>query len=84
MSAGDDKDITAVRCADVTGEICPMTFVRVKLHLEQVPPGEVLEVVLKEGEQMRNVPKSIKAEGHRIEAVRQAGDKYHLFVRKAP
>lgn len=83
MSREERKDITPVRCADVTGEICPMTFVRVKLHLEQVQPGEVLEVVLKEGEQMQNVPKSIKAEGHRIESVRQEGDRYHLFVRKA-
>ena len=71
-----------LRSVDLTGEVCPMTFVRAKLHLEQISPGEALEFVLKEGEQMRNVPRSIKEEGHRIEKVRQAGDCYHLLVRR--
>ncbi len=51
-------------------------------NLEQIAPGEVLEFVLKEGEQMRNVPRSIKDDGHRIEDVRQEEDRYHLLVRK--
>jgi tRNA 2-thiouridine synthesizing protein A len=67
---------------DLTGEVCPMTFVKAKLHLEELSAGEVLEIILKGGEQMQNVPRSIKDEGHRIESVRQEGDRYHLFVRK--
>lgn len=81
MTDNGDKAIP-VRCVDLTGEVCPMTFVRAKLHLEQIGPGEMLEFVLKEGEQMRNVPRSIKDDGHRIENVRQEGDRYHLLVRK--
>ncbi len=76
------EEATQRRCIDLTGEVCPMTFVRTKLHLEQIASGEVLELVLKEGEQMRNVPRSIKDDGHRIEDVRQDGDRYHLLVRK--
>ncbi len=76
------EEATPRRCVDLTGEVCPMTFVRAKLHLEQIAPGEVLEFVLKEGEQMRNVPRSIKDDGHRIEDVRQDEDRYHLLVRK--
>ena len=79
---GIGEEATPRRCVDLTGEVCPMTFVRAKLHLEQIAPGEVLEFVLKEGEQMRNVPRSIKDDGHRIEDVRQDGDRYHLLVRK--
>ena len=76
------KDDLPVRCADLTGEVCPMTFIKAKLHLEQIDPGTILEIILNEGEQMRNVPKSIKEEGHRIEKVRQDGDRFHLYVRK--
>jgi len=76
------KDLVPVRCVDLTGEICPMTFVKAKLVLGQIAPGQVLEIVLKEGEQMHNVPKSIKEEGHRIEGVKQEGNLYHLFVRR--
>ena len=29
---------------DITNEVCPMTFVRTKLKLERMQPGEVLSV----------------------------------------
>ena len=70
------------RVADLTGYVCPMTFVRFKLEIEKIGPGQALEIVLKEGEQMRNVPRSIKAEGHHIESIRQEAGKYRLLVRK--
>ena len=73
---------TLTATVDLTGEVCPMTFVKAKLRLEQIAPGQILELVLKEGEQMRSVPISLKAEGHKIEAVRREGDRYHLLVRK--
>ncbi|MHC4253823.1 MAG: sulfurtransferase TusA family protein, partial [Planctomycetota bacterium] len=44
------ENATPVRSADLTGEVCPMTFVKLKLHLEQLSSGEVLEVLLKDGE----------------------------------
>ena len=75
---------TPSSCVDLTGEVCPMTFVRAKLHLDGIGPGEVLEIVLKAGEQMQDVPRSIKNEGHRIENVTRDGDRYHLLVRRKP
>jgi len=73
---------TAVREIDLTGEVCPMTFVRAKLHLDGIAVGDAVTLVLKAGDQIRNVPRSLRDEGHRIEAVRQDGDRYHLLVRK--
>jgi len=70
-----------VRSADLTGEVCPMTFVKVKLHLEQIRAGETLEVILREGEHMRNVPRSVKDEGHKIVEVKPLdGGRYRLLV----
>lgn len=82
MSVRDTSHPTPARSADLTGTVCPMTVVQFGLHIRRVTPDEVLEVILKAGEQMRELPKSIKEEGHRIEAVRQDGDRYHLFVRR--
>jgi tRNA 2-thiouridine synthesizing protein A len=76
------NETTVARSVDLTGEVCPMTFVKTKLHLDRLETGESLILVLKEGEQMRNVPISLKAEGHRIEAVRNEGDRFYLLVRK--
>ncbi len=76
-------DLRPVRSADLTREVCPMTFVKLKLHLELIQPGEVLEVLLKEGEHMRDVPRSVKEEGHKIVAVEPVGENYRVFVQKA-
>jgi TusA-related sulfurtransferase len=43
-----------------------MTFVRVKLALERLPSGALLDVRLNDGEPLRNVPRSVRAEGHEI------------------
>jgi len=51
---------------DITKEVCPMTYVRVKLALERLAPGQTLEVRLVGDEPQRNVPRSVKEEGHRV------------------
>lgn len=51
---------------DITGEVCPMTFVRTKLLVERMPPGEVAEVRLKGAEPLTNVPRSLAELGHQI------------------
>ena len=48
---------------NLLGEICPMTWVRTKLALEEMGPGELLEVWLDDGEPATSVPKSAEAEG---------------------
>jgi tRNA 2-thiouridine synthesizing protein A len=73
---------TAVQELDLTGEVCPMTFVKAKLGLDRLAVGEALTLVLKAGDQIRNVPRSLRDEGHRIEAVQQDGGRYRLLVRK--
>lgn len=51
---------------DITREVCPMTYVRVKLALEELPDGAVLEVHLKGAEPLKNVPRSAKDDGHEV------------------
>ena len=67
---------------DITQEICPMTYVKTKLKLETMSPGQVLEVILREGEPLTNVPKSLTAEGHEILDVRQEGEYYKLLIER--
>jgi tRNA 2-thiouridine synthesizing protein A len=68
---------------DVTGEICPITWVRTKLALEALETGAVLAVLVNEGEPLRNIPGSAKDEGHKVTAVRAAGDgTYVLDIRR--
>ncbi len=54
------------RTLDITLDLCPMTFVKTKLELEEMSPGEYLEVFLREGEPLLNVTRSCEEEGHRV------------------
>lgn len=51
---------------DITEEVCPITFVRVKLALERLRSGDVLDVRLKSGEPLENVPASARELGYRL------------------
>ena len=51
---------------DITGEVCPLTFVKTKLLIEKMKAGETLELRLKGDEPLRNVPKSVRELGHVI------------------
>lgn len=67
---------------DLCGVICPLNFVKTKLKLEEMKKGEILEILLDEGEPIRNVPRSIKEEGHQIIKVEKLGQVYKILIRK--
>ncbi|CEP67501.1 TusA-like domain [Moorella glycerini] len=76
-------EIRATKRLDITGDCCPITFVKTKLALEEMQPGEILEVLLAEGEPLNNVPRSLKSEGHKIHQVRKVGPNiYSLLVER--
>ncbi|PPQ29169.1 sulfurtransferase TusA family protein [Rhodopila globiformis] len=58
------QDVT--REIDITGDVCPMTFVRTRLALDRMAPGEILLVRLKGEEPMRNVPRTAAEQGHEV------------------
>lgn len=65
---------------DITKEHCPMTFVKVKLKLAQMSPGDTLEVLLSGGEPLRNVPRSAEEQGYKVLSVEHVGGTTHRVV----
>lgn len=51
---------------DITREVCPMTYVRVKLAMEALDEGATLEVLLQGAEPLKNVPRSAREDGHEV------------------
>jgi TusA-related sulfurtransferase len=51
---------------DLSGVPCPMNWVRTRLALEALTPGDSLVVVLDEGEPLDSVPRSAREDGHRV------------------
>ncbi len=68
---------------DLTGVVCPINFVKIKLRLEMMQPGEVLQVILDKGEPLRNVPRSVRSEGHRILHAEDCGNQAALWIQKS-
>lgn len=68
---------------DITGEVCPMTFVRTKLRLERMRSGEILSVRLRGEEPLRNVPTAARDEGHIILGIVPEGSDHIVTIRRA-
>jgi tRNA 2-thiouridine synthesizing protein A len=51
---------------DVTGDTCPMTFVRTRLALERLTAGDLLRVLVRGDEPRESVPRMAEAQGHAI------------------
>jgi TusA-related sulfurtransferase len=68
---------------DITGEVCPMTFVRTKLKLERMRAGEILNVRLRGEEPLRNVPRAARDEGHAVLGIVADGDVHIVTIRRA-
>ena len=68
---------------DITDVVCPITFVKVKIALEDLDDGQILEIKLNEGEPIQNVPRSLKDEFHKILEVNDNSDgTFTIFVEK--
>jgi TusA-related sulfurtransferase len=69
---------------DLRGARCPLNFVKTKLKIEDMTSGELLEIVLDDGEPIKNVPRSVAAEGHEVIGVEKLDDgSFSVFIKKA-
>ncbi|MDR0886740.1 MAG: sulfurtransferase TusA family protein [Clostridiales Family XIII bacterium] len=69
--------------ADITDVVCPMTFVKAKIALEELDDGQIISIKMNAGEPVQNVPRSIKDEGHQIiKLLHNEDETYQLIVKK--
>jgi tRNA 2-thiouridine synthesizing protein A len=68
---------------DITNELCPMTYVRTRLALDRMTPGQTLLVRLKGEEPLKNVPRTATEQGHEILSLETDPDGIsHLLIRR--
>ncbi|GBQ33805.1 sulfurtransferase TusA family protein [Gluconacetobacter azotocaptans] len=70
---------------DITGDVCPMTFVRTRLALDRLPSEGRLRVRLRGAVPLDNVTRSARQLGHSVTRLPDAGDDVHeiLIVKAA-
>jgi TusA-related sulfurtransferase len=67
---------------DLRGTPCPINFVRTKLRLEKMAPGDLLEVWLDPGEPIEQVPDSLTMAGFMVEEITDCSGYFSLLVRR--
>jgi sulfite reductase (ferredoxin) len=77
-----EKAETNNHIIDLRGVVCPLNFVKAKLELEKIAVGEVLEILLDNGEPVRNAPASFAEQGQEVMEVKNVGDYFSVKVRR--
>ena len=68
---------------DITDVVCPVTFVKAKVAMEELEIGQILAVRMNDGEPVQNVPRSFKDEGQQILKLMNNEDgTYDLILKK--
>ena len=68
---------------DICAEVCPMTFVRTKLLLERMVPGQTANIRLRGSEPVDNVPRAVRDHGHQVVSLTPlGGDVFELLIRR--
>ncbi len=70
------------KTVDLAGVSCPMNFVKTKVALESIEAGEIIEVILDEGDAILNVPRSVKEEGHQVLKVTPNDTTFNVLIKK--
>lgn len=69
---------------DLRGEVCPYTFVKSKLVIEEMELGQVLRIIVDYPPAVKNVPKSLEIQGDQVLEVTQLKEnEWEILVKKA-
>ena len=72
-----------MRRVDLRGEVCPFTFVKTKVAMEDMEPGEVFEIITDHEPAVRDLPRSLEAEGDKVISVEKIGEsEWRIVVKK--
>ncbi len=77
------EEIKPDESINIKGLVCPYTFVKAKLAIEDLEVGKVLEIILDYEEASRSIPKSMEDHGQTVLAVDKINDTdWRLLIRK--
>lgn len=77
-----EMELKADEELDLRGVICPYNFVKTKLKLETMQSGQILAVILDDGDPIRNVPRSVSDDGHQVLSQEPQNQAHRVMIRK--
>jgi tRNA 2-thiouridine synthesizing protein A len=67
---------------DLRGVRCPLSWAKAKVHLEALPRGDALELVLDDEKGARDIPRAAEAEGYAVDLVEHAPPIWRLVIHR--
>jgi len=67
---------------DLRGVKCPLNWARAKVRLEQMAPGQILELTLDDPRGARDIPAAAEAEGYAILESTTRDGLFHLSIER--
>lgn len=67
---------------DLRGVPCPLSWAKVKVRLECLPRGAVIEVLLDDPKGARDLPRAAEAEGYDVTHVDRRADDWQIVICK--
>lgn len=64
---------------DLRGVGCPTNFVKAKLALEDLETGASALILLDDGEPVKNVPRSLRADGHKLKKLELTDEGHYIL-----
>ncbi len=78
-SAPEVAAVDSDKEVDFRGVVCPLNYVKTRMVLDKMTPGEVLSVLLDEAG-ARNVPESVAKDGHEVQDVTELEDHWRVLI----
>lgn len=70
------------RFLDTVGTYCPIPVIRTSRAVDEMEPGEILEIVSDDRGALADIPDWCASHGHDFLESREESGEYHLFIRK--
>lgn len=78
----DPRVVDEANRLDLRGVKCPLNWAHVKVRLEQMTRGEVLDLILDDPRGARDIPRAAEAEGYLVLESSAHGDLFRLRIEK--
>ncbi len=75
-------DVKPDASKDFRGVVCPLNYVKTKIALGTIKPGQLLQVLLDE-QGAKNVPESAVKDGHQVLSILPDGGHWKVLIRRA-
>jgi TusA-related sulfurtransferase len=69
-------------CLDLRGVCCPLNWAQAKVHLEDLPRGAALELLIDDPKGARDIPRAAEAEGYAVVDVERRQSDWRILIHK--